>query len=636
MGRKQRVAPDSSAPGAEGLYALPKLTQEDGRHKINIHGESILKAESRQTKHLRGLELELEALDENGNEDVERYGFVDWDDFKNGLLCGGGGPFIESQCANFLFGFAIVCQAVFIGVETDFRQRVKEGQEPWEAPQFEAWFIVESCFLVVFIIELALRLRNTGSALARINEMDRKEEKSEVPAVQVQEEKNEVPAVQGWMIFDTLLVVIGVFDSWVLQSGVVNISRSGVFIRALRLVRLLRVLRIIRLLRFFKELRLLVRSIVGAIQLLIWPFLLIILVLYISAVLVTNLIGKSRDVAEDHAGSEIAVWFGSIGSSAFTLFQIMTLEEWPRIVRTVALEEQFAFLFFVPFMMFMNFAMMNVITAVVVEKVFAIARTEAAESSRREERKRKQMLRTIKQLFDDIDDDGNAALELHEFREATENPAVMQQLMNFGIAKFEASDLFACLDLDGDQTLSVVEFVEGCLRVHGVAQSKHLLQVQYDIVRNRESLRFDLEELDWYVRWVIRHLAFRFKWHRGNYIEAPPTSHTSPTVGISRITSTVSSVTASVSGGDASLEVSNMMAIRASSCAQEAPTDFNVMTGQELTDEESQDVVNALKSMRDEQVSLRRNAEALLGDVRKLRCQFASTGFHKSEVEKRL
>jgi hypothetical protein len=83
--------------------------------------------------------------------------------------------------------------------------------------------------------------------------------------------------------------------------------------------------------------------------------------------------------------------------------------------------------------------------------------------------------------------------------------------MELGIATYEAEELFACLDFDGNAQLSVVEFVEGCLRVHGPAQAKHLLQVEYDIIRSGDGIRNDLEELAWYVRWLIRHFCRRYQ-----------------------------------------------------------------------------------------------------------------------------
>lgn len=422
---------------------------------------------------LRSLENELMQLDHQ--EEQERESRLH--KYRKGLAFFLGGFFridINHPVSQAFIATIILINAVFIGVETDYRTR---NVEPW-SEEWTPWFIVETLFLVIFIIELGLRFRLLGCRKA---------------------------GYDYWNLFDLFLVVLGAIDSWILQFTIKD--TGGSLVRLVRLVRLLRVLRIIRLFRFFKELTLLAQGILGALQAMSWAALLIIVVLYVSAVIMTNTLGRVSD-------SEVALWFGSLGSSLFTLFQLMTLQDWPEVVRGSMKHEKFVWLFFVPFMMFTNFAMLNVITAVVVEKVFTIARAEAAEEARRAEKKRTAMLRKIKLLFKVIDKDGNAELELDEFREALKLPAVVQQFMELGIAKYEADDLFACLDVDGNESISVAEFVEGVLRVHGPAQSKHLLQVQYDILRSKEALQQDLNELGWYVRWVIRHLSYRYDWRR--------------------------------------------------------------------------------------------------------------------------
>eukprot|EP00927_Polykrikos_kofoidii_P061812 TRINITY_DN5663_c0_g1_i2.p1 TRINITY_DN5663_c0_g1~~TRINITY_DN5663_c0_g1_i2.p1 ORF type:complete len:757 (+),score=126.69 TRINITY_DN5663_c0_g1_i2:26-2272(+) len=457
------------------------------------HGSPLDREEEEDitAPHLRGLERELEALDARD----ETGGIVNrWLLFLHnlrGILCCKRSnraqsddnedlpDLIETNQAQAFFGTAIVVHAVYVGLETDFRNITQTYRDPAGLP----WFIMDSIFMVVFIVELALRIKSSRDSCKGFRE--------------------------PWMVFDALLVVVGIFDVWVavlfLSDHAVG-GKSGNASKVMRLMRLMRVLRIVRLFKFFKELSLLAQGILGALQAMTWAFLLIIIVLYISAVLMTNLFGKDSKL------TSVKGHFGSIGASVFTLFTIMTLEEWPEIVRNVMREQQFAFLLFVPFMMFMNFAMLNVMTAVVVEKVLSIANVEAAAEARREERNRSALLRKIKQLFKYMDGDNSAELELSEFREALKNPVVVQQFMELGIAKYEADDLFACLDLNGNCQLSVVEFVEGCLRVHGPAHSKHLLQVQYDVLRNRESLRKDLNTLGWYVRWLIRHLSNKFGW----------------------------------------------------------------------------------------------------------------------------
>merc|ERR1739848_975071 len=64
--------------------------------------------------------------------------------------------------------------------------------------------------------------------------------------------------------------------------------------------------------------------------------------------------------------------------------------------------------------------------------------------------------------------------------------------MQLGIAKYEAAELFQCLDVDGKEQLSVEEFVDGCFRTQGVSKAKHMLQVHYDLHRSRKALHDDL------------------------------------------------------------------------------------------------------------------------------------------------
>ena len=84
---------------------------------------------------------------------------------------------------------------------------------------------------------------------------------------------------------------------------------------------------------------------------------LISLIFYISAVLATNLFG-----------SVFQEWFGTIGASMYSLFQIMTLESWSMgIVRPVMKVYPYAWMFFVPFIMVTSFAVINLFIGVIVD-----------------------------------------------------------------------------------------------------------------------------------------------------------------------------------------------------------------------------------------------------------------------------
>ena len=67
--------------------------------------------------------------------------------------------------------------------------------------------------------------------------------------------------------------------------------------------------------------------------------LVLVLIYYVFAVIATKLFGAA-----------FPEWFGTIGASAYSLFQIMTLESWSMgIVRPVMEVFPLAWLFFIPF-----------------------------------------------------------------------------------------------------------------------------------------------------------------------------------------------------------------------------------------------------------------------------------------------
>jgi voltage-gated sodium channel len=72
-------------------------------------------------------------------------------------------------------------------------------------------------------------------------------------------------------------------------------------------------------------------------------------------------------IATDLFGDQFPAWFGSIGLSFYTLFQVMTLESWSMgISRPVMEQYPFAWLFFVPFILVATFTMLNLFIAIIV------------------------------------------------------------------------------------------------------------------------------------------------------------------------------------------------------------------------------------------------------------------------------
>jgi voltage-gated sodium channel len=66
-------------------------------------------------------------------------------------------------------------------------------------------------------------------------------------------------------------------------------------------------------------------------------------------------------------GAAYPDWFGSLGKSLYTLFQVMTLESWSMgIVRPVMETHPWAWAFFVPFIVIATFTILNLFIGIIV------------------------------------------------------------------------------------------------------------------------------------------------------------------------------------------------------------------------------------------------------------------------------
>lgn len=143
-----------------------------------------------------------------------------------------------------------------------------------------------------------------------------------------------------WRVFD--LLVVGV--SWVPTSGGLSVLRA------------LRVLRVLRLISMIPSLRRVVGGLIAALPGMGSITALMCLVFYVFAVMATNMFGEA-----------FPEWFGGLGASSYTLFQIMTLESWSMgIVRPVMEEFPLAWAFFLPFILCTTFTVLNLFIGIIV------------------------------------------------------------------------------------------------------------------------------------------------------------------------------------------------------------------------------------------------------------------------------
>ncbi|MFM7697759.1 MAG: ion transporter [Limnohabitans sp.] len=146
-----------------------------------------------------------------------------------------------------------------------------------------------------------------------------------------------------WCVFDFVVV------------GIALIPATG----TLSVLRALRVLRVLRLINKIDSMRKVVSGLLASLPGLGSVFGLIMIIFYVASVIATNLF--QRDFPQ---------WFGSLGESAYTLFQIMTLEGWSQeIARPVMEVFPYAWVFFIFFILIATFVIFNLFIAIIVDSI---------------------------------------------------------------------------------------------------------------------------------------------------------------------------------------------------------------------------------------------------------------------------
>ncbi len=205
----------------------------------------------------------------------------------------------------------IIMNAVTLGLETSDSVMARMGP---------LLLTLDAIFLTIFVIEIAARLIAHGARFWR----------------------------DPWSVFDFTVVAVALIPTTESLSG----------------LRALRILRALRLISAVPSMRRVVAGLFRAIPGMTAVVALLALIFYVFSVMATMLYGDT-----------FPEYFGTIGESAYSLFQIMTLESWSQgIVRPVLEVHPLAWLFFIPFILMTSFAVLNLFIGIIVDSMQEQAR----------------------------------------------------------------------------------------------------------------------------------------------------------------------------------------------------------------------------------------------------------------------
>nr|WP_111298077.1 ion transporter [Paracoccus saliphilus] len=214
--------------------------------------------------------------------------------------------FVHHRKVQWFITGVIIFNALILGLETSARIMAAAGP---------LILTLDRLCLSIFVIEIGLKIYAQGLRFFR----------------------------DGWNVFDFAVVGIALVPAT----------------QGLSVLRALRILRLLRIISVTPRLRRVVEGFLSALPGMASVFLLMGIIFYIFAVMATKLF----------AGS-FPDWFGDLGNSAYSLFQIMTLESWSMgIVRPVMEAYPLAWMFFIPFILVTTFAVMNLVVGLIVNSM---------------------------------------------------------------------------------------------------------------------------------------------------------------------------------------------------------------------------------------------------------------------------
>ncbi|MCC0046490.1 MAG: ion transporter [Rhodobacteraceae bacterium] len=221
--------------------------------------------------------------------------------------------FIERRSVSNAILGVIIFNAVTLGLSTSDTVMAEVG------PAIRA---VDDVALTIFVLEIAIKLYAHGLRFF----------------------------TNAWNIFDFLVVGFGLLPD---QGG-------------LSALRGLRVIRSLRLLSVIPQMRAVVQALLDALPGMGAVIVMISIVFYVFGVMATLMYGDTFDT-----------WFGTLGRSLYSLFQIMTLESWSMgIVRPVMDVHPFAWAFFVPFIILTAFSVLNLFIGLLVNTMQSAVEAE--------------------------------------------------------------------------------------------------------------------------------------------------------------------------------------------------------------------------------------------------------------------
>jgi len=377
-------------------------------------------------------------------------------------------------------GALIVLNSIFIGIQTQslanraldeqFAKTEITTNTPWD------FLALQATFGILFAIDLALRWWCDG-----LIDFFKTEDRS-------------------WNILDVVCVGIGSIDTMTEIILRAMESEQGTplgpvsVLRVLRVARVVRVVRVIRVMKFFRELRMMIFSIIGCLKSVTWIILVLGLVFYLFGIVFTQSVTDNLDTLEMRIAQEYEdtiLYFGTLPNSILSLYMAMSGgNDWGQYYEAIVKVPggEVNGILFILFITFSTFAVVNIVTGVFVDNAMQSGRQDREVVVHEELENKKDYLLSLQALFERIDDGGDGMITRESLQTAVLDENVLAFFAAMKLDVPDATILFDLLDFDHSGEISIDEFLTGCYRLQGDASNMDTKIMQAEMKFVKETV----------------------------------------------------------------------------------------------------------------------------------------------------
>eukprot|EP00444_Apocalathium_aciculiferum_P044192 CAMPEP_0183534138 /NCGR_PEP_ID=MMETSP0371-20130417/26678_1 /TAXON_ID=268820 /ORGANISM="Peridinium aciculiferum, Strain PAER-2" /LENGTH=578 /DNA_ID=CAMNT_0025734469 /DNA_START=1 /DNA_END=1737 /DNA_ORIENTATION=+ len=388
---------------------------------------------------------------------------------------------VDSMGCNTFIALVIMANTTVIGFEC----------QDMNNPNNKATYhILELIFCIVYVVEIVLRCKQHG-----LHGFFCARDGSE----------------RGWNLFDFVTTVVGTIGVICSELGVVKVNAS-----VLRLLRVLRIVRVFRILKFMKDIE---YTLISAMTSMVRIMFLVLLIDFIGAVVVTNLLHDSPDEV-------IQEMFGELSSSMYHLFVVMvdgmgalhitddSLAPGGMVVITEKVTEVHPHmrLFWIAFVFVGTISLMALVPAIFVELNMRDAELARKRSQKDDWERRVEAQRAaLEAVFKGADKDNSNAIsrsEMDEFlmtkdalkrigleKDEEDDDGVHGDHVDVRQLRMEFSMVYDTIEAEGRQELSSSEFIEAFRQMRAKPMDQVVVMLQQEIFKLRTVMSTENSKL---------------------------------------------------------------------------------------------------------------------------------------------